>query len=171
MKLSTRARYALRSMIAISQLSRNGKPISLEQVAKKTKISRRYLEQLVIGLKKASLLKGVSGRSGGYLLARSAEEIKIGQIVEAAIGPINIVHCVRDPESCMKSDGCECRLLYCLINNGITRILNEYSLANLSDKKSLEMALRSGLGHLSDDETDRNTRVDCARNPLAGEEQ
>lgn len=137
MKLSTRARYALQSMIVISRFSENGKPISLEQVAQITDLSRRYLEQLVIGLKKAALVKGISGRSGGYLLAHAAKDIKIGQIIEAAIGPINIVECVLRPETCSKAEICECRCLYWLINNGITQVLNECSLADLSDKNWL----------------------------------
>ena len=137
MKLSTRARYALQSMIVIARYSENGKPVSLERVAQITDLSRRYLEQLVIGLKEAALVKGISGRSGGYLLARAAGDIKIGQIIEAAIGPINIVDCVLQPDTCLRSDICECRCLYWLINNGITQVLNECSLADLSDKEWL----------------------------------
>jgi Rrf2 family cysteine metabolism transcriptional repressor len=139
MKFSTRARYALRSMITIARLSnKNGKPASLEQVAKVTQISRRYLEQLAIALKNARLLRGISGKGGGYLLASPPEEIKIGRIIEAAIGPISIVDCIRQPESCLKTDLCECRLVYLLINTRITQVLNEFSLADLADTDALK---------------------------------
>ena len=142
MKLSSRARYALRCMIAISRLSSDSKPVSLERVAQSTRISRRYLEQLAIALKNASLLRGVSGKGGGYLLARPAGEIKVGQIIEAGIGPINIVDCVRHPELCLKVEVCECRLLYVLINHRITQVLNEFSLADLVDKDWLKKISR-----------------------------
>ena len=138
MKLSTRARYALRSMIAIDRLTNDGKPASLKRVSRLTRTSRRYLEQLAIGLKDAALLKGVSGRSGGYLLARPAREIKVGQIVEAAIGPIAIADCLQEQEICIQADFCECRCLYMLINERIKQVLNEYSLADLSDKKLIK---------------------------------
>ena len=140
MKLSTRARYALHTMIAISRLGKGNHPVSLMKVSEVTTLSRRYLEQLVIDLKKASLLKGISGRSGGYLLASSARSIKIGRIIEAVIGPINIVECVQQPETCLKSEVCDCRCLYVLINHQIINVLNKFSLADLSNTKKLRMA-------------------------------
>ena len=142
MKLSSRARYALRSMIQIGRLSNNGAPVSLADISKKTSISRRYLEQLAISLKNSQLLRGISGKGGGYVLARPPEDIKIGDIIEAAIGPINIVDCVKQPETCLKTDVCECRLVYVLINNRITEVLNEFSLADLMDKGYLEKLSR-----------------------------
>lgn len=138
MKLSTRARYALRAMIKIARESSQANPISLEKVAAATDISRRYLEQLAIALKSASLLRSVSGRRGGYFLHRPADEIKIGEIVEAAIGKINVVDCVELPDTCMKAYGCECRLVYQLINKYIRDVLHKFSLADLCNRGRLE---------------------------------
>ena len=138
MKFSTRARYALRMMIAIARQGRRNGAMSLASVAEKTMISRRYLEQLAIPLKTASLIRGVSGRAGGYLLARPPDQIRLGEIVEAAIGPINIVDCVREPEICLKADVCECRTVYQLINDGITRVLNGIRLDQMADESKLE---------------------------------
>lgn len=135
MKLTTRARYALRAMIQIARYSEEGKRVNLSDIAEKTSLSRRYLEQLVIPLKNASLVKGISGKEGGYMLAKPAQDIKVGDIIQAAIGPINIVDCVNDPETCLKVDWCECRPLYILLNMKIKDALNEFTLADLSDKK------------------------------------
>jgi Rrf2 family protein len=139
MKLSTRARYTLRFLIQVARESKDGKAVSLKSVADKTRISRRYLEQLAIGLKNASLIRGVSGRKGGYVLARHPESITIGQIFEAAIGPINIVECVKQPETCLSADVCECRWMYELINNRINEVLDEFSLADLATRKGMEL--------------------------------
>ena len=66
MKLSSHARYALQGMLTIYRLAeRDGRPVSLQRVSEKTGISRRYLEQLVMPLKKARLLRAFSGRRGG----------------------------------------------------------------------------------------------------------
>jgi Rrf2 family protein len=138
MKLSTRARYTLRLLISIARQSQGDQAISLKQVADKTHISRRYLEQLAIGLKNAGLIRGLSGRGGGYLLARPASEITIGQIFEAAIGPINIVDCVQQPQSCLASQVCECRWMYELINARINDVLDEFSLADLAERNDVE---------------------------------
>ena len=59
------------------------------------------------------------------MLARSPQEIKIGQIFEAAIGPVNIVECVAHPDQCLRAVFCECRVVYSLINQKINRVLNE----------------------------------------------
>ena len=135
MKLSTRARYALRLMVQIAKQADRNIPVSLQQVAQQGDLPRRYLEQLVIGLKNASLIRGVSGKVGGYCLTKPAGEIKIGAIIESAIGPINIVDCVNEPRQCLKADVCECRLLWVLINGRIADVLNEFSLADMLDKK------------------------------------
>ena len=137
MKLSTRARYALRSMIEIARNSNgnNGDPINLNVVSNQTSISRRYLEQVVIPLRSAALIRGMSGKNGGYRLARPADEIKVGDIIQAAIGKINIVKCIHDPDSCLKTDVCECRPLYYLINRKIVEAINEFTLADLAGEK------------------------------------
>ena len=134
MKLSTRARYAIRAMIQIARNSREGQPVSLNVIAEQTSISKRYLEQLVIPLKTAGLIRGISGKSGGYVLASQPDQIRIGEVVQAAIGPINIVSCVNEPDLCIKAELCECRPLYTLINDKIVDAMNEFSLSDLADK-------------------------------------
>lgn len=141
MKLSTRGRYALRMMVEIHRQGDEKSPVSLSLVAKNTKLSRRYLEQLVINMKKAFLLKGVSGKLGGYLLSRPAEKIKTLDIIEAAIGPISVVNCVAKPKSCSASKGCECHDLYTIINKTIIAMFSKVSLADLSEGKAKELLL------------------------------
>ena len=143
MKLSTRARYALRMMVEIARHTNGSKKVSLNQVAKGTHISRRYLEQLAIALKNSDLITGVTGKGGGYMLAKPADKIKVGEIVEASIGPINIVDCVMQPEMCMLTDFCVCRPIYQRINDRITDILDEFSLADLASMKPKKNTSRS----------------------------
>jgi Rrf2 family protein len=133
-KLSTRARYALRMMVEIARRP-GADPVSMGHVAENTRISKRYLDQVAIGLKTSSLIHSMRGRGGGYQLSRPAGEISVGQIIEAAIGPINVVECVRRPETCLKSDCCECRWVYARINNEVTNLLNGLSLAELADRR------------------------------------
>jgi len=71
-------------------------------------------------------------------LARPPREIKIGQIFEAAIGPVNIVECVAHPEECLRAVFCECRAVYSLINQKINRVLNEISLADISNPEMMK---------------------------------
>ena len=137
MKLSTRGRYALRMMLDLAKNHGEEKPVSLTAIARRTGLSRGYLEQLALALRMAKLLRGVSGRSGGYRLARPAAQISIGEIIEATIGPVCLVDCLDDPESCVKSTNCECRLVYALINHRITEVLRSFTLADLLDPKGM----------------------------------
>jgi Rrf2 family protein len=109
-------------------------PVSLGDVAATTDISKRYLDQVAIGLKTSTLIRSMRGRGGGYQLSRPADEISVGQVIEAAIGPINLVECVRNPETCPKSDYCECRWLYLQVNDTITNLLDGMSLAELAQR-------------------------------------
>ena len=133
MKLSSRARYALRAMMIVARESRDGTPVNLGLIAERTAISRRYLEQVAISLKNAGLLKALAGKKGGHLLTRPAREIMLDEIVEAAIGPINIVDCISDPDSCISMEECECRSLFVWINKRIKGAFNAYTLADLAE--------------------------------------
>ena len=86
----------------------------------------------------AELLVGVSGRHGGYRLARPPSKISVCDIVEATIGPISIVHCIGDPASCDRYEGCECRMLFTLINYRISEVLQAYTLADMMDPRWIE---------------------------------
>ncbi len=106
-------------------------PVSLTVVAGRTGLSRGYLEQLAAALRNARVLRAVSGRRGGYCLARPASATTIQQILEAAIGPVCVVECIDDPGACSRSDVCECRVVYALINRRIGEVLQDHTLADL----------------------------------------
>jgi Rrf2 family protein len=138
MKLSARARYAVRLMVELERLGGRKKPVRLGHVSKITGISKRYLEQLAIALKSDSLVRGVAGRNGGYLLARPASSITIGDVLTAVTGPINLTICVVEPDLCMRSDLCECRTIWTLLNLRINKVLEEFTIADLLDRKLLK---------------------------------
>ena len=133
MKLGTRPRYALRLMLELARLGAGGEPVSLATVAGRTRLSRSYLEQLAASLRNRQLVRAQCGKAGGYRLARPPDEITVGQIVEAADGPTNIVECVGDPLSCLLSETCECRPVYELISRRIGEVLHGVTLAQMLD--------------------------------------
>lgn len=134
MKLRTRERYSLRMMMAIAKLSSGANPVGLSTISKHCGLSLRYLEQLMPALKHASLVRSISGRGGGYSLAREPSDIKIGDIIQAAIGPIAVTECAAEPQTCIYSDYCSCRYLWALLNHRITRVFEEFSLADLLEE-------------------------------------
>ncbi len=137
MKLSTRARYALRLVLDIAKEGGESRPISLAGAAERSGLSRGYLEQLALSLRAARLLVGVSGRKGGYRLARPAAEITVGDVVKATIGEISIVACLADPTVCGREESCETRPVYDLINTRVNQVLSEYTIGDLMDPARL----------------------------------
>jgi Rrf2 family protein len=133
LKLSTRARYALRMMLDVARNGGTETPVSLAMVSERTGLSRGYLEQVAAALRSARLLRAASGRHGGYRLAGPPEEITVGNIIEATIGQVCLVDCLDDPTTCVRAEFCECRMVYSLINNRVTEVLHAYTLADLLD--------------------------------------
>ena len=111
MRLSTRSRYGTRLMIDLAEHGFD-KFVQLKDVAKRQGISLKYLEQIVIPLKKADYLLSARGAGGGYRLARSPEEITVGEIVALLEGGKSITHCATDPEVCDRAQSCLTRNLW-----------------------------------------------------------
>jgi len=111
MKLSTRSRYGTRMMIDMAQRYDNG-PVQIGDIAQRINVSVKYLEQLVIPLKKAGYITSVRGPKGGHMLTRAPHEITVGEIVDVLEGGINLSNCVEDPKVCEKSKECLTRNLW-----------------------------------------------------------
>ena len=93
MKLSTRSRYGTRMMLDLAQRYNRG-PVQIGQIAKRQDISVKYLEQLVIPLKKAKFIESVRGPKGGHMLAKGPREITVGQVVEVLEGDMHLSVCL-----------------------------------------------------------------------------
>ncbi len=152
MRISTRARYALRLMVDLVRHYDGSRPVHLRKIAEDNDLSHGYLEQLMISLRNASLVRGLSGRKGGYVLARPAEEITLAEIVEAAIGPINVVDCVTFPENCPQSSECKTRPIWVLINHAVRDVLCSYTLAQISEDKWVDKMYKKFSSILGDPE-------------------
>jgi Rrf2 family protein len=124
-------------MLDIARHGGEDTPVSLASVAERTGISHGYLEQVALALRSARLVRGVAGRHGGYKLAVPARDISIRAIIEATIGPICVVDCIEEPEACLRSEDCECRVVYALINRRIGDVLDEFTLGDLADPRWL----------------------------------
>ena len=135
--------------MGIASLTRTGRPVSTKEIALTSGISRRYLEQISTALKNAALIKGHCGRGGGYTLARPAARIKIGEIISAASGPVNIAECVTDPGSCIHTDYCTCRLFWRLLDQQLNAVFNHFTLADLIEDEGTQR-LRGALASLDD---------------------
>ena len=104
--ISTKGRYALRVMIDLAEHD-NGQPVPLKDIAERQGISKKYLEIIVKDLVDGKLVKGASGKGGGYVLLRKPEEYSVGEIVELMEGTLAPVACLqKDAEECPRYASC-----------------------------------------------------------------
>ncbi len=99
MKFSTKGEYALRAIVNLARHYPQRK--NLKIIADEERISVKYLERLMRDLKKNNLVKSFRGKKGGYVLAMSPSQIKVGQVIEATEGPITV-----------KCYGSKCQLIH-----------------------------------------------------------
>ena len=134
MKLSTRGRYGVRAMLELAMSSGKG-PVPLRDLASRQEISAKYLEQLLIPLKSAGLVKSVRGARGGYLLAREPEVISLYDVVRSLEGPLAPVECVEDPDYCDRVGGCTVHLVWGEMGKMLVDFLSNMSLADLVERQ------------------------------------
>jgi Rrf2 family iron-sulfur cluster assembly transcriptional regulator len=87
-KVSTRGDYAARALVSLSLHADETGPTSVRDIAERTGLPQPYLEQILLALKGAGIVRSKRGVGGGYVLARSASEITLAEIVSAVDGPI-----------------------------------------------------------------------------------
>jgi len=87
-KVSTRGDYASRALLSLALHADDQSPTSVRDIAERTGLPQPYLEQILLALKGAGLVRSKRGVGGGYVLARRPEEITLAQIVSAVDGPI-----------------------------------------------------------------------------------
>jgi len=118
-------------MADVARHTHEGHPVSLRDVAERQHLSRLYLSQLALPLKNTALLKSVWGNKGGFLLGRPPGEIRLLDIIEAVDGPVGIMDCVLDPNSCDRVSTCDCFGIFCAINREIVETLTKRTLQDL----------------------------------------
>lgn len=130
MKLSTKGRYAVSAMFDLAVNEKDG-PVSAKKISKRQGISQSYLEQLLLKLKRAGLVRASKGPSGGYKLARRPGQVSIGQIIEATEGPIALASCIPSYSLCSDKGCCSTRALWRELSFKVSAVLNGTSLADL----------------------------------------
>jgi len=138
MKISTRSRYGTRLMLDMAQHYREG-PVQLGDIAKRQDVSVKYLEQIIIPLKKARYIESVRGRKGGHILTKPPEEITVGEIVALLENGDCLVDCAEDTTVCERTDLCPTRFLWKEAYEAMFERLEAITLADLVERaKALE---------------------------------
>jgi len=111
MKLTNKGRYAVMAMADLAKTNAI-QPISLTEISLRQGISISFLEQIFLKLKNHDLVKSSRGSSGGYLLSRSPQEIKLSSIIKAVDEAIKTVGCKKESKK-----GCNGKSIKCITHN------------------------------------------------------
>jgi Rrf2 family protein len=132
MKLSTRAEYGIRILVALARAEGQG-PQSLAAVARSEKLPHAYLEQLVPDLRRAALVTARRGKAGGYQLARPATEISLVDAVRALDGPLLEMPCAGPDnlEVCDRPQDCSVHEVFVRVHSSLEDTLSATSLADV----------------------------------------
>ncbi len=119
MKLSKKAEYAIR---ALTCLGAPGAPpvLSIQEIAGQANIPKKFLEQVLLALKKAGLVHSSRGKAGGYTLQAAPDRVTLGDIIQAVEGPFAPLPCV-DSAAPVKCPGCP-NLEHCWLRGVMTEV-------------------------------------------------
>ena len=99
MRLTTKSRYGTRLLLDLAIFSEK-EPVRLSDVSKRQGISLKYLEKLIRELKRAGYVKSIRGPYGGYMLAKPAKDISVGDIVRVMDGSHTMTDCAEKENVC-----------------------------------------------------------------------
>ncbi len=146
MKIGTRGRYALMSMV---ELAKHDKLYNISDISKSQQISYSYLEQIFRKIKSANLIKSYRGRKGGYVLALPASQINIADIMLAVEENIDFRHCKGAGKHCLAAEdgthtSCNSHCMWDRFNDYIKEFLTGITLQDIVDGKYPTYVLQRG---------------------------
>lgn len=120
--ISTKGRYAIRLMIDLAE-QHSDSPVPLDTIAQRQDISKKYLESIVKLLVTGKLVRGASGKNGGYSLTRKPDEYTIMEILKLTEGSMATVACLEEgAEICPRMEKCKTVSMW----RGYDKLVNDY---------------------------------------------
>ena len=108
-------------------------PVSLKDISKEEGISLAYLEQLFVKLRKGELVRSIRGPGGGYVLARDAADIDVGEVITVVEEPLNPVACLDDDtDDCERANTCITQKVWKGLGDKIKEFLSSVTIEDLA---------------------------------------
>ena len=141
--ISQRAKYALRALVVLGR-ARPGEPLMISDISTAQAIPKKFLEQILLELKRAGLVASRRGRAGGYVLLRPAGEITFGEVLRLIDGPIAPLPCLskiayRRCRDCADEGACEIRHVFARVAEATRDVLDRTTLADALSAPAAEI--------------------------------
>jgi len=132
--ISQKAKYALRALVALCRVPL-GESIMISEIARDQAIPKKFLEQILLELKRHGIVASRRGRSGGYVLLRPAEKVTFGEVLRLIDGPIAPLPCLskiayRRCSDCADEGTCEIRHVFARVAEATRDVLDRTTLAD-----------------------------------------
>lgn len=132
--ISQKAKYALRALVSLARIGR-GETMMIGEISRTQAIPKKFLEQILLDLKRAGYVGSRRGRAGGYELVVAPEHIMYGEVLRLIDGPIAPLPCLskiayRKCEDCKDEAACEIRHVFERVTLATRAVLDRTSLAD-----------------------------------------
>ena len=125
--LSKKTKYGLKALSYLAKQDPN-KPVLISEISDSEKISKKFLENILLTLKKNGILSSKKGKGGGYYLLKKSEDIKISTVIRVLEGPIAMLPCVslnyyEKCDDCVSEELCSLNILMVEVRDSTLKIL------------------------------------------------
>lgn len=136
--LSSRAKYATRALLDLSLHEGEG-PVQIQEIAERQNIPVKFLEQILLALKRLGFVQSRKGPGGGYLLAKQPQEITLGSVVRALDGPLSPMSCASVSGymecGCPEPETCGLRVAWKEARDSLAAVLDGTTFADIRERQ------------------------------------
>ncbi|MBF6603175.1 MAG: Rrf2 family transcriptional regulator [Sphingorhabdus sp.] len=145
--ISNKAKYAFRALLAIAA-EPDGEAITSAEISRRYNISHKFLEQILLDLKKAGILDSRRGKSGGYVMLRPADTISFGEVLRIFQGALAPLPCLsrqfyRRCEDCVSEANCEIRREFARSYDASRKVLDSRTIGDALTNSPMEQPIPS----------------------------
>lgn len=134
MRITYKGDYALKTILDLA-LNYGNNPMTIHELAKRADIPIKFLEQILLDLKRAGFVESRRGKVGGYLLARQPSKIKLGDVIRFIDGPVEPIACVdKRYNGCTDINGCVFRSIWQEVASISSRVIDRVTFEDLVKK-------------------------------------
>ncbi|WP_017257625.1 RrF2 family transcriptional regulator [Pedobacter arcticus] len=137
--LTKRTKYAIKALIALAR-SIDNKPMLIAEIATQEGLPKRFLESILLDLKRAKVLNSKMGAGGGYFLMQNSSDVMVSEIIRILDGPIALLPCVslnfyQRCEECKDEVTCSIRKMMVKVRDASIAIMGNTSIADLMNQE------------------------------------
>jgi Rrf2 family protein len=141
--LTKKSKYGLKAVLYLAAAMERG-PVLVSELSDRERIPKKFLESILLELKRSGILQSKKGKGGGYFLSRTPDQITVGQIIRVLEGPLALIPCVsqtayRRCDECVDEATCQIRRAMKEVRDATAQILDNTTISSLNPQKEISL--------------------------------